>query len=165
MYVNPTINALTSSIIRFVGNIHDPENRDEHDIRAMHDMVEKYGNDLPVHHARAFPAVISTGEIIVITGTTGRLGAHLLAQLLEKPSVRHVYALNRPSDYQVSERQSRVFQRWGIDTGLLDGKNIMFLDADLSKRRLGLDPHIYDQIRDSATGIIHNGQFYLLRIR
>jgi nucleoside-diphosphate-sugar epimerase len=35
--------------------------------------------------------------VIVITGTTGGLGSHLLERCLADPHVERVYALNRPS--------------------------------------------------------------------
>ncbi|KAL6303205.1 male sterility protein-domain-containing protein, partial [Sparassis latifolia] len=99
------------------------------------------------------------GKTILVTGTTGRLGCHLLSQLLQRPDVIRVYALNRNSqgsDVALRARQQEAFKTWGLDVGLLNSEKLMLMASELPKRYMGLSKERYDEIRDSVTAIIHN---------
>lgn len=181
IYSNPTINALSS----FIGSLFSPDDvtiglTSESDVVAeMEAMVEKYSVDFPVHRGGGVDGANSVGEVVLLTGTTGRLGSHLLAQLLAKPSVTKVYALNRAAKGTISKRQRDSFTHWGLDEMLLSSEKLVLADADFSKPDVGISEGLYDevrsilcskylyilnaghlQIRDSVTSIIHNGNSF-----
>nr|GFD56309.1 hypothetical protein [Tanacetum cinerariifolium] len=58
------------------------------DLVAKHSSFKTYEEENPVS---------PTSETIVLTGVTGGLGAHLLAQLVRDPAVSTVWALVRAS--------------------------------------------------------------------
>ena len=91
-----------------------------------------------------------TQEVVLVTGTTGRLGCHLLSQLLERPEVVRVYALNRESSGSVEalEKRSReAFKQWCLDESLLSGGRVSFHAVDLAKPEFGLNRALYDEVR------------------
>lgn len=143
-------------------------------------MVEKYSVDFPVHRSGGVDGANSVDEVVLLTGTTGRLGSHLLAQLLAKPSVTKVYALNRAAKGSIAGRQHDAFVHWGLDEALLSGEKLVLAKADFSKSDLGIGEDLYNevrfilcreysiilkvdypQVRDSVTSIIHNGNYSL----
>ncbi|KAG8701412.1 hypothetical protein FRC08_004090, partial [Ceratobasidium sp. 394] len=87
--------------------------------------------------------------------TTGALGSHILAQLLENERVEKVWALNRKSK-ETFARQSSSFEDKGLDVELLKSEKLALLDADLENQNLGLEVEVYDEIMSTATAIIHN---------
>ncbi|QRV95150.1 AMP binding enzyme [Ceratobasidium sp. AG-Ba] len=97
-------------------------------------------------------------ERVVVTGTTGALGSHLLAQLLKDDRVERVWALNRePRDGgSILDRQYASFVDKGIDIGLLNSRKLKFAGCDLTDMALGLEEALLEDIRNNATSIVHN---------
>ncbi|KAI0040339.1 acetyl-CoA synthetase-like protein [Auriscalpium vulgare] len=162
VYANPTITALC----HFVTRLLSPERASTSEAadvparaRAMRAMADKYSTGWRVRSTASSSQWVDTtpaGEAVLLTGTTGRLGCHLLAQLLTRPSVRRVYALNRAAQIPLRERQRAEFRRWGLNDALLDLPAVMFLEGDLEKEELGLDSYVFDQVQATVTSIIHN---------
>lgn len=94
---------------------------------------------------------------ILLTGTTGALGSHLLAQLLAGTDVSRVYALNRSHPTQtLATRQAESFVEQGLDRTLLGLEKLVLLEADVSQRELGLPWSILKSLRQTVTHIILN---------
>ena len=51
------------------------------------------------------------GPVILITGTTGNIGSHILAQLLSDDRISVVYALNRASTTRTDRLRSAFVER------------------------------------------------------
>ncbi|KAJ7855599.1 hypothetical protein B0H14DRAFT_3645801 [Mycena olivaceomarginata] len=108
---------------------------------VMEEMVAKY--------SEGFEEVVnfhgkkrSTGAVVLLTGSTGGLGSHILDLLLSLPSVERVYAFNRRGRIAVSERQSEAFVDRDLDLQLLSSDKLVYLEGDA--------------LRDTITVIIHN---------
>ncbi|KAK0447900.1 putative polyketide synthase [Desarmillaria tabescens] len=114
-------------------------------IEAMHAMVQTYaGNFPPVSKKRT---TLPIGKVVLVTGTTGGLGCHILASLISDPSVLHIYAVNRLGDVPVDERQRQAF----LDRDLyVDMGKVTMMEVDLS-----VDIRMFDKLIDSITHIIH----------
>ncbi|KAH7340351.1 hypothetical protein B0J17DRAFT_315649 [Rhizoctonia solani] len=98
-------------------------------------------------------------ENVVITGTTGSLGSHILAQLLTNDRVHQIWAINRPhkgSGASVAQRQRASFEDKALPVKLLNHPKLIFLECNLNESQLGLAHEDYEVIRSSATAIIHN---------
>ncbi|KAI0769291.1 acetyl-CoA synthetase-like protein [Trametes elegans] len=163
VYSYPTI----ASLGGFLGGLIAGKGVDKDAERAerlaqMKALVEKYGAQWPEARwkASADATEKSAGgdgpQTVLITGTTGRLGSHLLAQLLQKPEVGRVYALNRGTagdEANLAERQREAFKTWGLDAGLLDGGKVYFHPADLTKPLFGLGEKTFEE---AITTILHN---------
>ncbi|KAJ3558403.1 hypothetical protein NM688_g950 [Phlebia brevispora] len=93
-------------------------------------------------------------DVVMLTGSTGSLGAHILFHLLNDSSVGKVYALNRTS---ASMRQQReTFRRNGLDESYLDSPKLLFLTGDISLPAFGLDLIVFEELQSSVTHIVHN---------
>lgn len=120
-------------------------------------MLAKYTTSFSSHAAT--DATPGDGMVFLITGTTGFLGTDLLAQLLSMPGVHKIFAHNRRGESGVSLalRHKAAFVEHGLDPALLDTKNVVLLEGDLSQADLGIPSDVYEELRRTATHIIHNG--------
>ena len=92
----------------------------------------------------------ATGEVVIITGTTGGLGSHVLSQLLRDNGVSRVYVLNRQEasdSHGLERRQRHHFAIRGLDVELLAKDKVSFHAADFTKADLGLGQHLYQEVR------------------
>ncbi|KAL8722888.1 MAG: hypothetical protein Q9225_000721 [Loekoesia sp. 1 TL-2023] len=101
---------------------------------------------------------VSAAEAVVLmTGGTGGLGSHLLAQLASLSNVARVFCLNRlHSDSNAQTRQLEAFlsRNITIDPEALD--KIKVFQSNTASPLLGLPEADYAQIQDHVTHIIHN---------
>ncbi|CAE6439212.1 unnamed protein product [Rhizoctonia solani] len=117
-------------------------------------MVQKYDSNW---HRLVHPSLQrAEKEYVVLTGSTGALGSHLLARLLESDKIEKLWAMNRKSTKGNRERQAASFEDKLLDIYLLKSEKLVFVDVDLEDPKLGLDNEVYDEIRGGATIIIHN---------
>ncbi|PWY98447.1 acetyl-CoA synthetase-like protein [Testicularia cyperi] len=102
-------------------------------------------------------------EVVVLTGATGSLGAHILHQLALKPSVAKIVCLNRAKDHQDAERRTDESLRArglpGVGDITKHHSNVVItsLAADLAKPSLGLENETYADLVKSVTSVVHNG--------
>lgn len=91
-------------------------------------MVENHRGNWPKHtRTTSRPAK----DTVLVTGTTGSLGAGLLAKLVQSPEVEHIYALNRFSENGTGllERQKERLKDWGFDPKIVDSSKVTFIEA------------------------------------
>ncbi|KAI0050801.1 acetyl-CoA synthetase-like protein [Auriscalpium vulgare] len=156
VYEHPSISSLTDFIVTMLAKSHGPE-ATVHDakVQLAKALVEKYGVNFPRHTPRS-DCEEGTAEVVLLTGTTGRLGSHLLAQLLSRSSVATVFALNRASKTSLASRQKEAFKSWSLDDGLINSPKLILVEGNFAAPKLGLDDELYTRIQYSVTGIIHN---------
>lgn len=121
---------------------------DEGEIEEMETMIKKYSR-FKKHVSGSSPA--PKGHVVVLTGSTGSLGAHILALLLTRSDVRNVYCLVRgenPQDRVLEALRQR-------DLSVPDATLFVALTSDLSKKDLGLSRGILDKLQCETTIIIH----------
>ncbi|KAJ7596093.1 hypothetical protein C8J56DRAFT_395210 [Mycena floridula] len=120
----------------------------------MQGMVAKYASEFPEHRPRVQQK--PQGDVVLLTGSTGGLGSHLLENLIKDPAVSRVYALNRPNVRSVYVRQSSSFKDRDLDYTILNSEKLQLLEGDLTLEGLGLyDDELYREIEASVTCIIH----------
>ncbi|PSR71637.1 hypothetical protein PHLCEN_2v12490 [Hermanssonia centrifuga] len=152
VYQYSSINALASFLSRLASAGHEVIS-DKERVEAMLNMVEKYSTEFPTHTSSvSAPAQ----DVILLTGTTGGIGATLLGLLAASPEVSRVYALNRRNQQPLNKRQHAVFKDRGIDVTLLDSHKVVLIETDLGGDKLGLPLELWEEIRTSVTHIIHN---------
>lgn len=124
----------------------------------MEAMIAKYTNDMfsrPQEPSKTGGDSSSLFlEYVVLTGTTGALGSHLLAQLLSNDNVKRVWALNRPSKDPARsniQRQYVSFEDKLLDTGLLNHSKLEFVECILGEPRLGLSRVCYEEVNKRVT--------------
>lgn len=101
------------------------------------------------------------GDVVLLTGSTGALGSHILESLVLDPSIAKVYALNRRDmrgARSVYIRQSASFKDRDLDFVALNSEKVMLLEGDATEEHLGLhDQDLFEEIRDNITCVIHCG--------
>jgi thioester reductase-like protein len=118
---------------------------------AMLAMVDKWAAQ--VDAAAPDAEGVPEKHVVVLTGATGSLGAHILDQLLRRPEVAEVVCLARARSHadatarveaSLAQRRRSVPARWRA------------LAADVNRPDLGLTTAEYEALRASATAVIHN---------
>jgi len=159
IYDNPSISRLASYVSALAlgdeGTVYSGSTVSAR-IDAMRAMVAKYTSDFPSRPASR--KTRPSKDVVVVTGTTGSLGCHLLAKLASDYSVSRVYGFNRPARNQVPlrERQGSALKDRGLDASILDSEKIVLLEGDITKDNWGLSQETYDELHESVTHIIHN---------
>ncbi|KAG8877545.1 hypothetical protein FRB98_006665 [Tulasnella sp. 332] len=172
IYAHPTIRSLALVISSIASASQDTESsmatQDTDDttrshVEAMEAAIRKYTTGLPVHtpDEAAHPAPKDEQEVIVLTGSTGGLGSHLLSQLIRMDSVVKVYALNRRSrGTTLAERQTAVLsERLGSSeeaSMIMQSPKLCLIEAVLEAEDLSIDNALFEEIRTNTTLIIHN---------
>ena len=97
---------------------------------------------------------------VVLTGATGSLGAHILAQLVSLPTVQRVVCLNRPSKGSSTSdglpRQRKSCEAKEIRLSESEWAKVSAFETDCSLDMLGLQQDKYEELVHSVTHIIHN---------
>lgn len=114
---------------------HDP-------LRSMIQKYDSYSTRKPI----LLEARTVAQERVLVTGTTGGLGSHLLATLLGNENIETVWALNRGPREKVVARQRDAFEDKLLDVGLLESKKLLILGAELEEQSLGLDGPVYQEV-------------------
>ena len=152
VYENPTINALGE----FVANLVSPKEMAKtilSEVEKMHCLVEKYSPDFP-EHTPSITSIEGGGDVILITGTTGSIGASTLAELLDSPKVEKVYALNRRKGLPLVTRQKLAFTSQGLAGDLVLSEKLVILEGDLGRPCLGLEESTQQEV---CNGFAHCG--------
>jgi thioester reductase-like protein len=123
----------------------------ERQVKLMKDLLSRYTQNLPPPRPNK-PQALDEGQTVLLTGTTGSLGAYMLDRLCSTDSVKKVIALNRGQDGGRS-RQPAINSFRNLTT---DFSKVEFLGVDLSEPDLGLGQAKYDELLASADRIIHN---------
>ncbi|EXL40688.1 hypothetical protein FOCG_16840 [Fusarium oxysporum f. sp. radicis-lycopersici 26381] len=150
IYRNPTAKVLAEYIQSLRDGVSD-DDEETHEINQIKKQVSKYTKNLPAPRTGK-QAPLDDGQTVIVTGTTGSLGAYMLDQLCCLESVKKVIALNRSEDGGLS-RQPSINEFRGLTT---DFSKVEFLHADLSLPDLGLGQSTYDSLLADADRVIHN---------
>ncbi|KIX02564.1 uncharacterized protein Z518_08505 [Rhinocladiella mackenziei CBS 650.93] len=147
----PTIAKLAAAIL----GIRDSKAVDTGDvIQEMEDLVAKYSvfpRHIPVPRA-------STETCIIVTGATGSLGAHLVAQLVQRDDISEVCCLVRASSEAAArQRVIKSMQDRAVYHTLSLGlrRKISCYPANFSKPKLGLDDKLYDSLSMKIISLVH----------
>jgi thioester reductase-like protein len=127
----------------------------------MRDLVKQYGKFDETTTASQTNCHIEKkgGEVVVLTGATGALGAHILDLLQKSPNVEVIYCLVRAADEHVArERVSKALQQRGLaslSSGGVGTPQVRVVRAQLSDDHLGLSEELFEYLAANATSIIH----------
>ena len=161
VYQRPTIYAMASFLYELVTGTNtdlEPGDRDVTTARAaaMRAMVAKYTKseviDINPGRNDDLGGMTVDGEVVLVTGTTGALGCYLLAELVRRPEIRIVYAINRVrpggNDHtkSLAERQKKALYERGLDSKIIHSEKVVLLEADLSLLRFGLADDVYHKV-------------------
>ena len=143
VYQNPTIEALATFISALASSDSTTGSAQEQAVAYMLSMVQKYTQNLPKH----VPCTgTPTGEVVLVSGTTGGLGGSLLSQLIDMPTVKKVYAFNRKSRTALSDRQRASLEERGYDADrILASEKLALVETAMEDEKLGLSAELYEE--------------------
>ncbi|KPM40567.1 hypothetical protein AK830_g5985 [Neonectria ditissima] len=123
------------------------------ELKTMEALITKYSSFEPHVPGDA----TQPEKELLLTGVTGALGAHVLAQLTTKPSVGAVWTMVRASDDSAaSERLYSSLETRGIKLTPGQKAKVVALSCDLSQANLGLDTSRIEQLSSKLTLVIHS---------
>ena len=142
VYAYPTVDRLTSYLLSLLAYSNGTESVESH-VDQMETMIAQYSNSLPTINVNAEP-----GTVVLLTGSTGNIGSHILEVLLRDPRILRIYAFNRPSSRQVSQldRHMERFEDKGFDKGLLSSDKLVFIEGDASQDNLGIPSSVFNEV-------------------
>ncbi len=139
IYRYPTVKTLAFQVYK---SLYDSQKVQISDSARMQSLVESYTQDLTEHNCtRKF-------RYIILTGTTGSLGQHMLRTLLGYSDVATIYCLNRSTKAQ--KKAESLLQGRACDLS-----RAKFLHVNLSQPYLGLDQTTWECLVRNATIVIH----------
>lgn len=136
-------------------------------VDMMRAMAAKYSTDFPIHIGETVihgsTASRLGRDVVLVTGTTGSLGCHLLETLVSAQDVGRIYALNRAAkdNMPLRERQALGLIERGIDTKILDSSKVVLLEGDLTKPDWGLHTETFLEV---STFAVESDHFQKLRL-
>jgi hypothetical protein len=154
IFNNPSVRQLANHLVSLSGEL---TNSNEQSLELlgtkstiMDSMILRYTQNMHVRLQELAWSDTNSEPIesVVLTGTTGALGSHLLAQLLANDKVQRIWALNRPhkgSTLTIKQRQHAAFEDKMLPVGLLDHSKLTFLECSLDQTRLGLPENDYEK--------------------
>jgi thioester reductase-like protein len=150
VYQNPTVFELATAI-----SSHNESGQSEHE--AMEALLASYSGlvqQISVAKRSAERVPGANGQVnVLLTGSTGTVGTHLLKALLDREEIAHVFCLNRGDDGGKA-MQFKSFNVAGLPTAGLDDR-VTFVKAALQLPSLGLSTPTYESLRTKVGLIIH----------
>jgi hypothetical protein len=148
IFEHPTVEQLAETL----GAIVDPSLPSDQEtlsgstraVETIREWIAKYTADLPsVNHTQgSAPGGIPT---VLLTGSTGNIGSHILAYLLANKHVGKIYTLNRPSTDPL-ERLKAAFVERGLPVELLADSRLVSLIGDVTSDNFALEASQYLEV-------------------
>ena len=114
-------------------------------------------------HNQPIASMQDVPRTFFVTGATGFLGAHILADLLNRTTilkvVAHVRASSTTDATQRIKETCEAYDVW--NTSWLDSHKLEVVTGDLNEPRLGIDQETWDRLAESVDCVIHNGAKYI----
>lgn len=147
VYDNPSVLRLASFISDLACGKDGTETSQAGRVDAMRAMLARYNKHFPLHRADDHNGD-TAGDVLLVTGTTGSLGCHILARLANRHSVSRIFALNRTSRDKtpLRTRQEQALLQRGLSASILEDEKVVLLEGDLTAARLGLPEETYEKV-------------------
>lgn len=147
VYTNPSVTALAKAILRLSRHQQDTKTSQEQErYQTLKSFFVEYQERIDSIPISLTAVRETTKSVVILTGSTGALGSHILHSLLANPTT-YIYCLNRATDSLALQRKRN--DSYGLEMHT-------FLKADLSQEYLGLQQETFQKLVNTATLIIHN---------
>ena len=153
VYTNPSVTALTDPILCLSNDQQKSKTYQERErSQRLSDFLKEYQEKIDKIPIQPTAIKETHEQVVMLTGSTGSLGSHLLQTLLANP-ISHIYCLNRATDsLGLQKERNRLY---GLEMQI-DANRITFLEADLSREYLGLQQEMFHKLLSTTTLVIHN---------
>ncbi|MEV7341168.1 amino acid adenylation domain-containing protein [Streptomyces sp. NPDC093544] len=102
------------------------------------------------------PQTSGTPDKILLTGATGFVGVHLLAELLTSTGAEIVCTVRAPSPAEATARIQQALETHQFHLTDATRRRITAIPADLARPRLGLDEALFAELARTCGAIFHN---------
>lgn len=111
-------------------------------------MIQKCCAVLPESPSRVH-ASSESNVVVLMTGSTGNIGSHILASALGDRRISRIYTLHRKdARLRPDERLLDAFSKRGLPVGLLDDSRLVCAVGDVVHPTLGLESTQYSEVRE-----------------
>ncbi|KAK7968053.1 uncharacterized protein PG986_002330 [Apiospora aurea] len=157
IYNHPTAGRLSGYVRGLVfgpgdGATLEDADAESREVDVMRSLYERYTRDLGKSDVPKRPEAPRDNQVVLLTGSTGTLGAELLDRLLRSPTVARVVCLNRAGD---GGRKQQVKAMKARGSAGLDLDRVEFHHMQVSEARLGLPDHVYSRLLVEVARVIH----------
>ena len=159
LYVNSSVNKIAAAL-------QSRELKPENSFEAAANIVDDYVNKFAIHtltrQQKTSPAP-TQGAVVLLSGSSGSLGAHSLASFVRSSATKQVICLIRKTTLsehtEVSsintEHHKTILQARGINLTDAEHAKIRSVVIDPSKEGLGLSDSVYRLLQNEVTHIVH----------
>ncbi|KAL1623267.1 putative NRPS-like protein biosynthetic cluster [Neofusicoccum ribis] len=161
IYQHPSLAALTAALGPLISGEGKSVEQGRDRGSEMRALVDEYVRALDAEDfsTPSSPATTATeGSAVLLTGSTGNLGAHMLGCLAHSKRVSRVICLNRSttnSNADLRARQEQVNASAGVTLSAPAWEKVTFLAANTQAPALGLTPPQLAQLEATITHIVH----------
>ncbi|EKG14906.1 AMP-dependent synthetase/ligase [Macrophomina phaseolina MS6] len=156
-----TVKRLNEFVIKLRHGESFADDEDEHDL--MFKLAEKYSkfeeSSANKQTAHGTTTRTEAPEVVVLTGATGALGAHILHNYRRSDTTSKVYCLVRGADeHAAKERVNKALSQKGLpvlNSSHPGNSKVAVLQAQLGQPDLGLSAATYEKVAAEATIIMH----------
>ncbi|MCJ1457540.1 hypothetical protein MMC28_007908 [Mycoblastus sanguinarius] len=118
----------------------------------MSELLERFTKALPQVKHEAPRPLRTVGVVVALTGSTGSLGTHLLAEFLANPAVSRIYCLNRSA--KARQKWEDLSNGWNIDDTSMRAK-VTFFTTNFGQAKFGLQDDEYSELTNECDLIVH----------
>ena len=154
IYRNPSVSKLAKALLDN-NEMKVPQNKFD----SIEKLIQKY--------CSSYQEICSTntieGSVILLTGASGSLGSHLVQHLASLAGVRRIICLARSLSFVKNKKMDLIgelrtaFAMKNITMPESAWSKVDVIQADYSRRLLGLSTSQYEELVGQITHIIHNG--------
>ena len=147
VFDHPTLRDLAGAIAELVTPTKKVD--DETPVDMIKSFIDRYASALPLKTSKP---KVAPGESIcvLLTGSTGHIGSHVLALLLREQRVKKVYTLNR-AKFSNLNRQRIAFEENRLPVDLLYEDKLVQMFGDLALDEFGLETSEYEEVGRSRS--------------
>lgn len=164
-----TVSRLTEWVLRRRRGEEREDSEDDDEDTLMKSLVQDYCARVKCQQSNGDKVARTKDgkEVVILTGATGGLGAHILHQYREGHNIAKVYCLVRGSDERsATERVNKSLMQRGLPPlQASSAPEIVVLPITLSEPQLGLSSTNYAQLAHEATIFIHAAWTVNFRLR
>ncbi|KAI0024502.1 hypothetical protein F4780DRAFT_775883 [Xylariomycetidae sp. FL0641] len=153
LFQHATVNDLANVLHAFLneGKIPTSDSRQAR-ARAVDEAVERYTQDLP--KPSGSPAQAPGPTSVAVLGSTGYVGAYLVAMLLRNPDVEKIFCLDRSASAQTRLERALLAHDETLKAAL--PTKLVFMTVSLGQPHLGLADTDYQTLCTRAHVIVYN---------
>lgn len=152
VYRYPSISKIAAQLSRDENLQEDSQSHEE----VIQNLITKYSSAIHEEIVSNRPTS-DDQKVVLLTGSTGSLGGHLLSQLVKRKDVLRVICFVRPSKKNSLERQIESCKSKGIDISDDEWLKIEVLALNTAKELFGLSLSEYEKYSRMVTHIVHVG--------